>query len=1654
MVAEGLLGVNPVGVEEFSCLNIPQSENGIGISPHLPVASPGWATVLYLSVRPSSRGEQFLKRLPSGANHGMFKLLDSNDFVKQVQDVVYSGCGMNPLVGSGASAASGIIMGQDFSDYLANVVRRTIQPEGAWDLRMNDWPSYPTSKDYSDTRTWTLKTFKDLYDRAPFRVEVDGHKIKSIQTLSRSLSDRLNCPGPPANIRSSQFVPDEAALEQVNEAFRRGKHHAAPYEPLWLKPEQSPTSVSWITEVGLRSLADWRSTLHFLSRLKKDKSGRVTLTQPNPSVVDRFNTFITADRQPNLAHKMLAALARPLRMRTVLTTNFDTLSEEAFTQSGHQLKKFFVSRYGHLPDPFLVRAQPSILKLHGELLETRADYSLDADPSPAEKSRFLRYFVDTEAGSEEFRSMLSHVLVLGYSGNDTRTIRLLQYLLDETAHFRPENQPKIFWICVSDGDVWRVRTFFSRYPAARIVACQTDRPDLLLLKLYQKVVRAIPVAGQTYEYNHNVPPSRTGKLAPLSLLVSSSGEIQEEAIKSFNQLDEHDENSVHAVRDSLALLAGDMLYRRLQGTFDPASVQQPSHQIYEHVQICDLPGLVRNIRVGLDKIKHQETPPDVIVNDKNKETNKRQQYDTDNEYWSNVDIQCAPTGRILFFESACSALEALSVLYAKLSRCPGKQCLWFELADYINGDALLRDILRSIALRTGRFQREHVTLHPLDKTLATLLDEKPRFDVANELKTYFTKLCEINQLTLGDWPILLYGRDLPGSCVNWESCAWKKETWNELFVLLGALAMAGFPVLLAHSSETRLEGEEDKQRKALDKVKGHVKDPHTDAERLQRFEEGTKTELPLLFQEILPSARRDSRLSIFHRISDRLFDRCLQDPGYRKFLYAVCLFRQSRRPSALFYEAVQPCQCRFNRNGIDNDVRRFRYAEDEIEKLEDEYVFYVKAGGSSWMHRDIRIALKKMLDQVSWKEPKKNRKYWHSESAGRKHFWIGDWYEKAFYSTGFAKPVFEALHHYYQAARWARFALPKGLIKDKPEDDEKLKTHRYLLMRSALNAISKLLIVARPSLKLWMANLHGFPMFDSLPECCDQPSRGLEQWLCPNDSLSELLTETQATELGICYGNLHSVVRDTQLAIQNEANIQISPGLAPGILDLSPMGTGLYAQYQQLLNDVYGAGEEWNDKSETLVADIMNAFGGSESKLGIKVWQSCLPIGNVAAPIGQDEHAKNKGQIVAALGEKLDKLPEFISMIEAIAYAQMRRAKFCGHTISVTDQEQSWRHHAVRDEWLRVTRLCNLGVDWCKHLPPSALKLDLETRIRLHSYYAVALANLDRFYEAHRHLTEALALQSKHLWAAPRLEQAKLSLRRAEVILTEAHRVGHVLRLFSKKYNLIDLTQIKRTKELIDFLKDNGLHPVLKDNVQQSERSMLSDPDKDGFLQVELHQSIRECLEVGQDNATLAIQKLRRLLVAMLDDAWFAIENAERGLSGQTQSSLWWGRVALMKLRACGYQSNLWLSHTTDTGDKVYHPITLMMIKHKCTPDKGKGTVKVYQPPMLMMLAYRHRRINPQGIWRMYETAQLNDHPTNPESHYRKYRLVRYLAQCFQVFAHCQDEVDFVQERCNVLQENHLKPEDTTGGKTPHLKALITSAEKAVEDALTAAAVR
>lgn len=1452
------------------------------------------------------------------------RCIDATDFIQKISGAIRSGFGIIPLFGSGMSSPSGIIMGMEFSSYLAYAVDRALTD--GWDFRSNNWPPFPDPKQYEQSRSWVHSSFKAICERNGYDLSYDPQGlVKAVFPdvrrghQSNSLADLLNCPPCPAAIRSPYFESHHRELARFRDLLRSSYKTLPQYGPLWRRSEDSPTSRGYLEEHALCSLADWRTTLDFVSRIKQVPYNKLPeLGESDPRVIDRFNTFITSGAQPTLGHKMLVHLMRPLRIRTVLTTNFDTLIEDAATQSDMPLKKFLVSTRGELPDAFSVKSQPAIIKLHGELLETRSDLSLDDEPSNVDLQNFYHYFFDPEPSdgeSVQLRSVPSHLLVSGFSASDLRIIRFIQHLLDRTRDVPDGIKPTVFWIGVTNWDVQQIGRLL---PASeyrnRLWIHQTARPDLLLHEMYQRMTLSLPGGGMTYEYSHNVPPNRYGA----QRFNVESTEILDCITRTIRGPATPD--AKRKARDELARIVGTAIVARTYHT--PSGRGEEVGNLYF-------------IQKGSDFT-----------------------VDSDGSSATPFEVKGERAQEIVLVDAPFGMLEALNIPHAQLSSKAGHNCLWFELADYFNADSLLRDILRAMSLRMGRFQREQVTLHPLDEELtqnATLLES---------LSKFLTDLCRVYRMSASHWTIFVYGREAAGSCTGWIGSTWKPDDWKNLEALLRTFAEVGFRIVFAIPTRAKYERERAKRSAALTKLEADIPRKVPDEKKLNEYydflaatdalAEAAEINIP----EYETGTLDGKGISLFREMVRFLDDKRQADKAFENFFYAATLFRQSRRPSALFYEGVQPCPHRFNLVGIDNDLVRSKLAATWTAELEQQCVFYYKAGGHSWMHRDLRLAMRHRLDR-SVREDAGGLVRYPGQDAARTHFFIGDWYFKAFCSTGFTLPIIESLHHRFQAGILSPFAVPKNFVPGtRSGSAHNLTAYRYSLLRSSILEITKTLIVTRPYLKLWLANEHGFPMFNDGGSIHNSHrSTNLAGLKTLKAELQKAATRILSTssgmpvkpamnpfreEIDLQLGALEFQIRLTDRAIREEASISRST-----FSTCCP--TSFVSCFEEdltaLSKSVYDT--EWRDVAyvahviKKIVVNNDNAKRIQELA-DFKYWKD--------NEFDVDLYAQEKALCLAGLSPKYESLLPLLELFQELAYARMRRAKFLQHSHQ-DDSDLASRDIEVRKSWLKVAQLCNLGIDWCRHLPAECLSSEMQIKVRLHSYYAVALANLDRFYEAHRHLDEASGLNSKREVSRSRIEIAKLRLRRAEVFLTEAHRLRSVL---------------ARVQEWQSGLSKRAFPREALRDVWHLDPAPGCPAPGDQVAKVCIHPSvlpIMPAMPIEKGDTKFQLD-LARILTATLDDAWVQLDYAEQALAGLSQSNLWWGRLASMKLRAFGYQV--------------------------CNNDFDLH---------IQMLAYRHRKANPQSLWSVFESAFLN----NRNCLYRQLRLIRYMADALKVCRHFGD---------------------------------------------------
>ena len=229
----------------------------------------------------------------------------------------------------------------------------------------------------------------------------------------------------------------------------------------------------------------------------------------------------------------------------------------------------------------------------------------------------------------------------------------------------------------------------------------------------------------------------------------------------------------------------------------------------------------------------------------------------------------------------------------------------------------------------------------------------------------------------------------------------------------------------------------------------------------------------------------------------------------------------------------------------------------------------------------------------------------------------------------------------------------------------------------------------------------------------------------------------------------------------------------------------------------------------------------------------------------------------------------------------------------------------------------------------------------------LGLANLNQFSESHRNLTEAQGALYRRGFSVDLIEVGVIRLRRAEAYLTEAIRISELIaeiegikkeeeRKWKEKPNVKPGESNGRLRVEVEFrsnLMRFSSEAVVQLQVKISDikdknkdREKVSDKYNDHSkfqrsYDPNLFQVPSKVLDLLQrENCEMNVErdkgdyesdrvafakfgwpKLRRMLSeqsdALLDDAAAALFHAEKNLSGNTQNSLWWGRLYTLQLR-------------------------------------------------------------------------------------------------------------------------------------------------------------
>ena len=293
---------------------------------------------------------------------------NEKEFISSIKKECEKGFGFVPLVGAGLSAPSGVPLIREIHEYLIKCIALAlgINRDNVPDL--NGTPAYH--------KGWRWHPQSDEW--------------------------------PPHHSGQSYSVEDKKWQKLIGTAL----------EKMVTKLEYSPGKWREVPEIEVfreayGATAEWRSSLHFLARLRYKqideeyegesyKIRTLRLGPVDPDVIDNFFLNVVLGKVPTLGHRMLARLASPLRISTVITLNFEDLIEQAFEEIGNFLTVYAVHLDTGLPSYHSQFGKHSLIKMHGDRYGLRADYTLDEKPDEEDCRHFTSYLSGAAITPEAF----------------------------------------------------------------------------------------------------------------------------------------------------------------------------------------------------------------------------------------------------------------------------------------------------------------------------------------------------------------------------------------------------------------------------------------------------------------------------------------------------------------------------------------------------------------------------------------------------------------------------------------------------------------------------------------------------------------------------------------------------------------------------------------------------------------------------------------------------------------------------------------------------------------------------------------------------------------------------------------------------------------------------------------------------------------------------------------------------------------------------------------------------------------------------------------------------------------------------------------------------------------------------------------------------
>ncbi len=1485
--------------------------------------------------------------------------LEPVQFISKIVHDIDTGWSFVPFIGSGLSRDSGIIMGMEFTNYLAYTTylvladpeetKKVVQkpnPNKRWDLLRDRWPDQPNEAQTEIARQWILRQFKELCKKLKLDVNYDStnqDRIKSLTPLPLSrqspdlLSD-LDIPSIPAILASEESTTGDSSLSRFASLLKTRSidKQAVLFNLTATITENAGSYQQTVIETGLRSLHDWRVTLSFLASVNHVSTRRAIELLPTPSakVIDDFNFNITHGRAPNLGHKMLAQLATTLRTQLLITTNFDTLIEDAYKLFGLPLRTFAVQKNGSLYDPGIVAEQASLIKLHGDTKDTRADLSLDDQPHERDLQIFAEYlspavFAMRAKNNSGVQKHLEskRLLVIGYSGRDHRCTQMIRYWLESTSP--GEDRPTVYWICVSDRDVIRVRNLFAapQY-AGQVRITQTPRPDLLLYQLYHRVNIALPTGAASHEDSHMVPPRQIVNYFNSSTDIESTKRCASEKgsiVEAARLVIGHERGRYDA-----ALLALDTMVNILQ--------EKLTEILANPHWTCD------------DKQQTAPAPLDYLP----------QIYALKFPEWANELQLSANKSNAFAVDCKIGATRAASIAVDKVSSEQALRVFWLETKDYMDADAMLRDFLRMLALRLRSYSDDKTILHPLSKPIPKLDESKADKTAILDLSAHFIDVLNKYRVEASKTRIIIYGRDGYGTCSGLIDEEWGQDQHGSLYTLIYAFVLAGIQVLYFHGDESResLTKAFNLYQKAtspiptaspssitVKKSSTHI-DPFRSRETSDDGEttrSQTDHDLFVNIEDVLlnnqiersRTANLERQRALHDTRSNEIRGGVTDHASARLcFFYGMSLFRHSCHPHAIGNLASACVTRGYYLNAPDCDYLGVEEALFWITPLRNVGLVFDKPGGRIWMHKK---SWKKLRESIEQRGTSSGDVFFLEDAEKIRsslHLIIADWFVQSFLASGFVGAVIEFSYHYLCVIRHAERAVP--LNRSIKQSNKDLVVFRKQLVCSALLEFLKALYASRDRVIFWqsasvavewVSEGHWEKTISNVghgkEEARDtQRENGATKE--PNkDAIGVIEAVRQVfgdkrkfpMELLSAIGSVLSGIDSASIS-EGAGEVRVHNGLTIDNSAVESIGAAKPQEVSLMPIEWRHISrlDEENASSNSYAKLLEVVFGNSPQARRLTDDFKSLLRGLSDVPSeGKSKAAETLERLVRrAVGERCQSSIRSVIVCKELSFLVLRRAKLEFHA---NDQ-------IAKRRWGTCLILCDFGLRLCRFLPPFHWRQDYRLRVEILCTKSVALANLGRFFEANRCLSEAECLIHRVL---PKSElRGLVELRRAEVRLTECFFVRLVIdsvlelrrrnaatkRAPIKAANTNPFFEVDKSTFFVCIDTDTSSESWNSIAVERLTEEAENHANKSKMNWFFMPPRIAECLRMGDRAESESARKLRnlcRLYGGLVDEATGFLDSAAALLTETSQSDFLWSRLHVLRLRtlACAKQWSL-----------------------------------------------------------------------------------------------------------------------------------------------------